>query len=352
MVQYGIDIYGIVSAGGAWNNDGGHNMGRKMPMLLAGAVLNDDRIMEFGDAEQHFVFHEDQQTFFVTQRDIVDPRIWENNNPASPSRPELHIFTQDMLGRPAWGQAHWGLGATLNTAHRRSGANWSLAYREINSSVVMAHVLTARLMGLEEYWNWPALFEYIDLAAEHDGVAHFPLPTSPTNEPHFHMGVISMLPFTARMWNAHRWQNEITRIAVDQTGDYLTIEYNISNLVADVDSAPRANIVVAFFNGERFLNVHVEPIESRNLSVSRLRPQPGNPTTPTITHSYGCSCPYDLWNVNFMTPTCIDHPTVAGVGTVGGIAIPDGATYVRAMMWNPNLGNMSPLGDAAYKNLN
>jgi len=346
MVQYGIDIYGIVSAGGAWHNDGGHNMGRKMPMLLAGAVLNDDSIIEFGDAKEHFVFHEDQQTFFVQQSDIDDmilvqrrdanqapiagdyvyqPRVWENDHPEThaapraPSRPELHIFTQDMLGRPAWGQQHHD--PIHNRGRFRSGSNWSASYRELNSSSMMAHVLTARLMGLEEAWNWPALFEYIDLAAEHDRVAHFPLPTSPTNEPNFHTGVISMIPFTARMWNAHRWRTEIAEIAVN--GNEATIEYNISNLIPNIGSVPRANLVVAIFDNELLLGASIVPVASTGVP--------------------DCDCAHDLNRENWLNPICIDHPPIAAVGRIDNIEIPQGATGIRVMIWDSNIATMKPL---------
>ena len=342
IVQYGIDIYGIVSAGGSWFNDGGHNMGRKMPMLLAGAVLNDNRILGFGDAQEHFVFHEDQQTFFVTQRDIDEPRRPENNNPASPSRPELSPFTQDMIGRPAWGQAHFGRGPTLPFAHQRSGANWSAAYREINSSPMMAHVLTARLMGLEGYWNWPALFEYIDLAAAHDRVAHFPLPANPNQEPQFHIGVISMLPFTVRMWNAHRWRTEVTGFEVSGNGEYLTVNYSIGEVVLET-GYERANIVVLFFGiGNRFLNAEVIPVP---LSWNTIPAQPA------------CLCAHDLARENWLNPLCVEHPHVESPptnasGTIENIEIPNGATYVRAMIWSGNLGNMIPLGGVLEQGLN
>jgi len=317
-------------------------MGRKMPMLLAGAVLNDDRIMGFGDAEQHFVFHEDQQTFFVTQRDIDEPRRPENNNPASPSRPELSPFTQDMLGRPAWGQAHFGRGPTLPFAHQRSGANWSAAYREINSSPMMAHVLVAHLMGLEEVWNRPALFEYIDLAAAHDRVAHFPMPTGPNHEPNFHVGVISMLPFTARMWNAHRWRTEVTGFAVSGNGEYLTVNYNIGDVVPET-GYERVNIVVSFFgNGNRFLSAEVIPVP---LSWNTISAQPA------------CLCAHDLARENWLNPLCVEHPHVESpptnaAGTIGNIAIPNGATSFRAMIWGGNLGNMIPLGGVIEESLN
>src|SRR5690606_3476560 len=55
LVQYGIDIYGIAAAGGAWDANGGHNLGRKMPLLLAGRVLHHAAMLDYADASKHFI---------------------------------------------------------------------------------------------------------------------------------------------------------------------------------------------------------------------------------------------------------------------------------------------------------
>ena len=42
FVQYGIDLYGCLQAGYGWPAFGGHRSGRKLPIVFAGILLNDD----------------------------------------------------------------------------------------------------------------------------------------------------------------------------------------------------------------------------------------------------------------------------------------------------------------------
>jgi hypothetical protein len=65
LMQYGIDLYGIYLDGGHWNEDGGIFCGRKWPILFTGIMLEVDEIKSINRK-----FHEDQQTFYVSQSDI------------------------------------------------------------------------------------------------------------------------------------------------------------------------------------------------------------------------------------------------------------------------------------------
>jgi len=76
VVQRGIDIYDRASVGGVWEDNCGHNPGRKMPMLFAGLALGADPIVELARAErprEEFRFQEDRQTFIVSEEDIENP---------------------------------------------------------------------------------------------------------------------------------------------------------------------------------------------------------------------------------------------------------------------------------------
>ena len=61
FVQRGIDCYGLVKSGRRWSGDGGHWNGRKLPLLFAGLVLEDQR---FAEAMAEGLFSEDQQTYY------------------------------------------------------------------------------------------------------------------------------------------------------------------------------------------------------------------------------------------------------------------------------------------------
>lgn len=180
MVQIGLDIYGAVQGGAHWLADGGHNQGRKMPMLLAGMALNDPDILEYADADKHRIFQEDQQTFYVTQQHIDQPRKTTSKRPLAP-------YTQDMLGMPEWG---------IRNFHNpeKSGSNWKAYYRTVSGSTTITHALVARLMGLEQQWNHPALFDYYD--------RYWSIESNPeTAIGHSKNGIQE---FTLNMWKAYR----------------------------------------------------------------------------------------------------------------------------------------------------
>jgi hypothetical protein len=169
MVQRGIDIYGITNAGGGFFADGGHNHGRKGFMILAGWVLNDSQILSKANAP----FAEDGQHFYVTQADVDRVR------PA-----DREPYTAQMIGLPEWGFQHAG-DPSLDSS------KWDAKYRGLVGVSNMGPVLAARIMGVENLWNYPAIFEYMDrfYAIEKNNVS------TSTN---------SIQPFVSSMWIAYR----------------------------------------------------------------------------------------------------------------------------------------------------
>lgn len=175
MVQKGLDIFGARSIGASWNADGGHNPGRKMPMLLAGLALNDSAILLQADGTANRRFQEDQQTFYVSQADVDLARYTADGRRRDP-------YTSEMIGMPEWGEKHY------NTPNR-DGSNWDAYYREIGSGFV-AHCLCAHLTpGAVEAWNWPAYFDYVD---------RYVSIGSPLG------GANGIPSFSSAMWNAYR----------------------------------------------------------------------------------------------------------------------------------------------------
>jgi hypothetical protein len=150
FVQLGIDLYGIAEAGGKWPENGGHMHGRKLPILMAGLVLDDPDMRVLIDASKHFIFQEDRQTWFVEKRDVgrkVDQQ---------PPRDPRERYLREDIGMPEWGIMHI----------RRESADdrrWKAAYRDIVGSSILGHVLAARLLDAEKsLWKWPPLFAYAD----------------------------------------------------------------------------------------------------------------------------------------------------------------------------------------------
>lgn len=148
LVQYGIDVYGAAVAGGNWRNNGGHNQGRKMPLILAGLALGKPEILAYADAKKHFIFGEDQQTFYVTQEDVDRARHSADGR-------TRHPYTSAMIGMPEWGEKH-------STSPSRDGSNWGVTYRQIVIQGCVGHIITAHILGVEDLWNHPVIFDYFD----------------------------------------------------------------------------------------------------------------------------------------------------------------------------------------------
>ncbi len=178
LVQYGIDIYGVAVNGGRWEDLGGHNQGRKMPLLLAGMVLNDANILAYADAGKHFIFQEDRQTWYVTKSDVERPLYQADGRPREEYR-------QEDVGVAEWGEQH-------TRQPKRDGRNWDAYYRRIVGHSILGHILTARLMSAESLWNWSAVFDYGDryYLKEKD------VSTNSAN----------IKPFVRTMWEAYREQ--------------------------------------------------------------------------------------------------------------------------------------------------
>ena len=154
FVQLGIDNHAKLRAGCRWRGLGGHGHGRKLPILVAGAVLHDEQMLAIG---REFVskpkqaggdggyFAEDAETFYV-ERTGDDEWNWGYGN-----------YTARDEGLPEWGFAH-------ADSPERDDASWEgNPYRRCcTANAWAAQCLTARVMGLVDAWHHPAWFDYVD----------------------------------------------------------------------------------------------------------------------------------------------------------------------------------------------
>jgi len=147
-VQFGIDCAGIADVGGGWPPNGGHGPGRKLPILVAGLLLDDPHMLGCGQWDTDF--HDDMQTFYVTQEtvDITNGPTW---NPDT--RADLEPYEVSDIGMPEWGIRH----ATRPEADNRA---WNATYRSVNGAVIPSTALAAAIMGLRDDWNHEAYFDY------------------------------------------------------------------------------------------------------------------------------------------------------------------------------------------------
>jgi hypothetical protein len=225
LTQAGIDLYGTLCAGGRWPANGGHLMGRKLPILFAGLMLGDSGMLGIGQkyAAATNTFQEDAMAFIVTQEDLArhlnvaihgkvkeagpdsigvaggepdglprllvlkgnrikivagpgagqvrtitsDNTVWARRAPAvveckvSPNWDKVPVageseyqvlgYTEEDLGHARWGGAHAAAPQSDNPSNDQP-------YGAMNKMAWPAEVLAARILGLKDAWNQPAVF--------------------------------------------------------------------------------------------------------------------------------------------------------------------------------------------------
>jgi hypothetical protein len=171
IVQIGIDAHGALRGGCRWPGDGGHGHGRKLPILVAGALLHDEGLLAVG-REFAGRFGEDGQTFFVVETGLG---VWNEGHGG---------YTAEHAGLAEWGVAH-------GDHPERDEVSWSSnAYRvTATANAWVGEALAARVMGLQDAWHHPPFFAYMDRYMQ---VAH--------QEP-WHR---SWVAWHAAMWDTYR----------------------------------------------------------------------------------------------------------------------------------------------------
>lgn len=180
IVQYGIDISGILSAGGQWYADGGHNPGRLSPLLIAAFVLNDANLkaMALGSTLN---FQEYQQTFFVTQSDV------NRTGQAGTNGDAVYPYVASNIGMPEWGIRHSGDPTKDNNF-------WLASYRDIGGSILTAPSMAAQAMGVRGAIGWEPMFQYAVRHVEYEQSASYKGEFAYNSTPSFHR----------QFYNAHK----------------------------------------------------------------------------------------------------------------------------------------------------
>jgi len=140
-VQKGIDYYGTAQSNGdLWVANGGHNSGRKWPILFAGLVLDHE-----GMRHVKASFQEDQQTYHgkgFGGKTVLWTITWKNPN-----------ARHEEVDPRTW-----------NTFGDKKGNNGKKAegYRRLNGPTWVGQALAARLTGMVDAWDHKAYFDYVD----------------------------------------------------------------------------------------------------------------------------------------------------------------------------------------------
>jgi hypothetical protein len=159
FVQYGIDLYGCLQAGVSWPAFGGHRSGRKLPIIFAGILLNNDAMKNVSAAFPDS-FGEDMQTVYI------------NKIPGG--------YQQAWQGATVIYGGHYGVktdGTPVSAGlygpyEQLQPVDWPLingneqlgeAYRRCCTSVSwVGEALAIHLLHAENVWNYPAFFDYVD----------------------------------------------------------------------------------------------------------------------------------------------------------------------------------------------
>lgn len=171
MVQLGIDVYGIVKNGGRFLADGGAGSGRKLPLLIAGLALHDADLLDAA-GRARAAFGEDAQTFYVAE---TAPGVFNGGHGG---------YVEADVGLPEWGIHH-----ADDPSGDRKGWGADPYRRCCTANSWVGFVLAARIMGLREAWEHPALFDYVDRYMQIERPGHW---------------MRSWSPFAERMWERYR----------------------------------------------------------------------------------------------------------------------------------------------------
>jgi hypothetical protein len=181
LTQYGIDLYGLMQAGHrGWPAHGGHGVGRKLPVVLAGTLLEVP-----GMQSPAKPFSEDLQTMYDTGWTGASVVFGGHNGKFATGAwgPYEHLQPRDWL-------------STDGEDYRRC----------CTSSAWIGGALVARLVpGVRAAWNHPAFFDYSDRwMTEDDTQARATIKAQIGKDYSAFPQRRAWDSFVTNMWNAYR----------------------------------------------------------------------------------------------------------------------------------------------------
>ncbi len=190
MTQVGIDIHGLSLGPDSrkrWDGAGGHNGGRKLPVILAGMVLGDVRM-----TAPSAVFSEDDQTYHG--------RGWTGDTALFRMYPGLEheekhpsAWTVDGRGRPGDPPAGWDSDSRSETYRLCCTAHsW------------VGEALAMRMMGGVATWKHQPFFDYVDRWMLQNWEPFCSIVTAETGLSCSGWQGRTSHPFVASMWRTYR----------------------------------------------------------------------------------------------------------------------------------------------------
>lgn len=159
FIQYGIDLWGIVTAGyKGWPAHGGHGSGRKWPIVFSGMLLGDTAMASPEKTFPEIRFGEDMQTMYG--------ECWTGADVVYAGHQGV-IDGKAVSSTPGWGPyehnhpSEWADSNQIGEDYRRCCT--SLAW--------VGEALAAMLLNAKKQWNHDAFFDYVDRWMEEDDSA-------------------------------------------------------------------------------------------------------------------------------------------------------------------------------------
>ena len=163
LIQVGLDNYGAVLANKhAWPSNGGHDIGRKFPILFAGLMLDNKEML----ARDDYDVQEDIATYFGSDGKHLWTG-WQNSGhkyAADVMYSFMRDTKEDEKGHPL---DYEHLPPTKWNDPPFAGRNmfpWDKyePYRRLVAAAIIGQGLAARMLGLKQAWNHGAFFAYCD----------------------------------------------------------------------------------------------------------------------------------------------------------------------------------------------
>ncbi len=193
LVQYGIDLHGIVRAGhSGWFAHGGHGNGRKWPIVMAGILLGEDDMARVSAHYPGAAFSEDQQTMYDDG--------WTGATVVYAG----HMGADGHPDHPGWG-------AYEHLEPRDWEGNCiGESYRRCCTSIGWVGVaLAGRFLRAEPAWDHQAFFDYCDRWMTEDDTEHLAIILAQTGRDFSASWARQRQvwdTFTQNMWHAYRWR--------------------------------------------------------------------------------------------------------------------------------------------------
>ena len=224
FIQVGIDLHGVVAYGGGqnrWVPGGGHNSGRKWPIVFAGIMLDDANM-----ANVQAAFQEDGQTYYGNGWTGATA-LWGTRHSILPEMDHEHKHPS-------------------NWTKSGNSDNNSEGYRQCCSGVSwVGMALAARLMGAKDIWNHPPFFDYVDRWFEEDWTDFYNIVVTQGGGETGNLQGGTSHSFIKAMWDAYRHtvgSSELTITTTQLTDADEGINYNTALQVVNGTSPYSWNI--------------------------------------------------------------------------------------------------------------